>query len=128
MAKKKKKRKRVFRNSCDWHHLLWTRRSYDKGYARALRQHPYTGCYIPRDTLHRLIHHEIKTVPVPDGSDARRVYELLVRMENAGELDFNDGILERLDFLINHLESPATVRVLIKQKQIVNNFYHGGEE
>ena len=106
----------------DLHHLLWTRRMYNKGWARILRSHPYCQSYIPRDTLHRKIHHEISSIPLPDGADAHNAFELLLWKESRGELDFSDSILQKLDFLIENLATEATVKALERQRQVVLNF------
>ena len=81
---------------------------------------------IPRDTLHKEIHHRIHTIPVPDGLDAQRVFGLLVELEAMGKLDMEAGIEERLDFLIEHLSTPETVSALRDEKEIVHQFYAGG--
>lgn len=78
---------------------------------------------IPRDTLHKEIHHQIRTVPLPCKEDTKHMFDLLVKMEAAGELDPNAGILERLDFLITHMATPETVAVLEKEREIVRQFY-----
>lgn len=78
---------------------------------------------IPRDTLHKEIHHYIRTVPLPDKEDAKRTFELLAKLEANGELDFDAGILERLDFLIEHMTTPETVAVLEREREIVRQFY-----
>ena len=78
---------------------------------------------IPRDTLHKEIHHQIRSVPLPEKEDARRVFELLVKLEASGELDMNASIQERLSFLIANMTTPDTVEVLKKQLEIVRQFY-----
>lgn len=107
----------------DAHHLLFTRRMYHSGYARALREHPFLRCYVPRDTLHREIHHKLKAIPVPEGKDAKRVFEYLMRLERNGELDYDADILPRLAFLIDQLKTPSTVEALKNQYQIISEFY-----
>lgn len=114
-----KKKTLVNPKAFDAHHLLWEKRMYSHGYARALREHPWLRIYIPRDTLHRWIHHNMRCIPVPDGKDARKCFELLMRMERAGELDYKADILERLDFLIEHLTSEATVEGLKQQRNLI---------
>ena len=114
------------RRAEDNHHLLWQRRLWNKGWARALRNHPYCQAMIPRDTLHRRIHHSVNNIPVPEGKDARNVYELLVWLESHGQLDYEDNILEKLDFLIQHLTTEATIKALEQQRQVIIDFYEGG--
>lgn len=110
----------------DNHHLCWQRRFWNKGWARALRNHPYCQAIIPRDTLHKRIHHVIGTIPVPDGKDARNVYELLIWLENHERLNCEDDILQKLDFLIEHLTTEATVKALENQRQVIIDFYERG--
>lgn len=124
MAKKKKTQ--VNHKAFDCHHLLWEKRMYSQGYARSLREHPWLRIYIPRDTLHRWIHHNMRCIPVPDGKDARKCFELLMRMERVGELDYNANIFVRLNFLIEHLVSEDTVNALKKQRQVISEFYSRG--
>lgn len=104
-------------------HLLWIKKRWSKGYAKALRNHAWMKVLIPRDTLHKEIHHQIRTVPLPTKEDTKQMFDLLVRLEASGELDMNAGILERLDFLIEHLTTPETVAVLCKERGIVRQFY-----
>lgn len=111
------------RSICDAHHLLFIRRDYSSGYARALREHPFLRCYIPRDTLHKEIHHRLSHIPVPEGRDARRVFEYLMRLERNGELDYDADILPRLQFLIDQLETPSTVAALKEEYKIISEFY-----
>ena len=80
---------------------------------------------IPRDTLHREIHHKIRTIPLTTGEDAKNVFDVLVNLEESGELDMNAGILERLDFLIEHVKTPETLAVLEQEREIVRQFYSG---
>ena len=103
----------------DIHHLLWTRREYDRGYARALRNHPYCQALIPKETLHKKIHHELRHVPVPSGADAKNVFELLMWLEREELLDFDDPIKKKLEFLIENLKTESTVEALEKQLRIV---------
>lgn len=113
------------RRGFDNHHLLWTRRSYDRGYARALRNHPYCQALIPKETLHKNIHHALRCVPVPAGADAKNVFELLVWLERLELLDFDDPIEKKLKFLIENLKTESTVNALQAQLRVVENFLGG---
>lgn len=113
------------RRGFDNHHLLWTRRSYDRGYARALRNHPYCQALIPKETLHKNIHHALRCVPVPAGADAKNVFELLVWLERLELLDFDDPIEKKLKFLIENLKTESTVNALQTQLRVVENFLGG---
>lgn len=113
------------RRGFDNHHLLWTRRSYDRGYARALRNHPYCQALIPKETLHKNIHHALRCVPVPVGADAKNVFELLVWLERLELLDFDDPIEKKLKFLIENLKTESTVNALQTQLRVVETFLGG---
>ena len=113
------------RRGFDNHHLLWTRRSYDRGYARALRNHPYCQALIPKETLHKNIHHALRCIPVPAGTDAKNVFELLVWLERLELLDFDDPIEKKLKFLIDNLKTESTVNALQTQLRVVENFLGG---
>lgn len=78
---------------------------------------------IPRDTLHKEIHHNIRTIPLPTAKDAKHMFSLLVAMEYHDELDPNADLIARLNLLIAHMTTPDTVEALKKQRDIVSNFY-----
>lgn len=118
----KKRRGHFSPTAQDLHHICYTRRGWSQGYARALREHPFCKVYIPRDTLHRAIHVNLSQIPAPEGNDAKRVFEYLMRLERAGQLDYAADILERLDFLIAHLETSTTVEALKKQRGLVEQY------
>lgn len=129
MAKKKQKKKH-YRTGLDWHHILFQRRHWQQGYAKALREHWYMGKYIPRDTLHRTIHSKIHDVPTPHGRECKKAFEELCRRERDGSINKNDSIEKRINFLIEMWQEDnceATIAILNWQKQIVQKFYKGGE-
>lgn len=132
MAKKRKSRTRkpVSQNRHeDFHHILYQRRHWNQGYAKALREHPYMGKMIPMATLHREIHSKIHDIPCPNGKECRMAYEELCRRERLGLIDpVYDTVEQRIDFLIEMWkdECPATVAVLEWQKQVVSKFYQRG--
>ena len=124
----KQQRQANLRNSTreDFHHLLYQRRHWQQGYAKLLRQHPYSGKYIPQQTLHRTIHSKIHDVPCPNGKECKAAYQHLLELERNGEIDIqNDSAEKRLDFFIHEWEEtcPATVAILKWQKEIIHKFY-----
>lgn len=122
---KKKKRIREY-NSSDFHHFLYQKKHWQNGYAKLLREHPYMGKYIPKNSLHSLIHSKIHDIPVPNGRDCKRAYLKLLELERTGEIDVRlDSCEERLDFLIEvwKYSCPATVAVLMWQRDIISKFY-----
>jgi len=128
--KKKRKKQKVFQRGSDWHHLLYQRRHWQQGYAKALREHPYMGKYIPTSTLHRTIHSKIHDIPTPNGKECRKAYLELCKREREGTIDVTrDTIEDRIDFLIEVWENDnceATIAMLKWQKQIVHKFYERG--
>ena len=128
MSKKKNKRKhRPAHKNYDYHHILFQRKHWQQGYAKALRNHPYMGKQIPTAFLHRVIHAKIHDVPTPNGVDCRRAYERLIEWERQGLIDVEYDTLEkRIQFLIDVWEDtcPATVAILKWQQKIVHKFYN----
>lgn len=114
------------REILDYHHLLYQKNHWKVGYAKLLREHPYMGKMIPKQTLHRAIHAKIHDVPTPNGCDCKRAYFEILRLEQEGLIDVeHDHIEKRLDVLINIWRDtcPATVAILEWQKQVVQKFY-----
>lgn len=132
MSKKKKRRKKKTINWSreDFHHILFQKRYWEKNYAKMLRMHPYAGKYIPQLTLHREIHAKVRSIPVPEGSECRRAYLELLRLEREGLIDVeSDSVEQRIDFFVNiwSNSSPSTVHALLEQKDIVSKFYCKGD-
>lgn len=127
MSRRKKKGRSVNRylKSTDYHHILFQRKHWQTGYAKALRNHPYLGKYIPTGTLHREIHSKIHDVPTPNGVDCRRAYNRLIEWERQGIIDVKyDTLEERIQFLIDVWEDTchATVAILKWQQEVVKKF------
>lgn len=131
MSKKKRKlgkHRQIAYNATDYHHILFQRKHWQNGYAKALREHPYMGKYIPTHSLHREIHSKIHDVPTPNGNMCRHAYHELLNREREGLIDIQHDTLEqRIDFLIEMWEAscPATVAILKWQKEVVQKFYEG---
>ena len=130
--KKKKRNKgkqKVYRAGSDWHHILFQRRHWQQGYAKALREHKYMGKYIPTATLHREIHSKIHDIPVPNGKECRYAYNELCRREREGLIDIeHDSLEQRIDFLLEMWpECEATTAMLKWQRQVVEKFYNRRE-
>lgn len=127
MSNRSKKRKLCPACSInDFHHFLFQKRHWQQGYAKALREHPYMGAYIPQRTLHRELHSKVHDVPVPNGRECRLAFEELMRLERAGLIDpVNDTPMEKLDFLIFLWREfcPATVAILEWQRDIIAKFF-----
>lgn len=74
MSKRKKQGRSA--NAYDCHHLLWMRRDWETGYARALRS-DFTR-RIPVE-LHRELHRVVPPLPVPPVKLCREAYETYLR-------------------------------------------------
>ena len=121
-----KKKLRKNHSDKDFHHILFQKRHWSQGYAKALREHPYMGKYIPRDTLHRALHSKLHDIPVPNGKECKLAFEALVRAEMNGDINVEEDTIEqRIAFLINlwRDKCPATVAMLEWQSQIIAKFY-----
>jgi len=107
-------------------HFLYQKRHWQQGYARALREHWYSGAYIPQQTLHRIIHSKLHDIPVPNGRDCKRAYEELIRREREGLITRDDTPMQKLEFLVEMFKDSchATTAMLLWQKQIIEKFYN----
>lgn len=110
----------------DRHHILWYKKEYSKGWAKRLRDHWYCHAEIPRDTLHRQIHHEVAHIPVPRVLSIKSALEQLNLLEKFGGISANDPIERRLMVLMAVFDccEPATYNALKHQYEIVCKFYH----
>ncbi len=120
---KKRKQKRVYRNNAkDLHHLLWPRRDWKGGAIWELRKHWYCSVLVPRDTVHREIHHYVKKIPTPKYCNAKSALAQLNYLEKYGALHKDDPIEKRLKVLIALFEcaDEETADALKAQLEIVN--------
>ena len=136
MSKKKRRlRKRIKQSyrqnpsnpsTKDIHHLLWTRKSWKGGAIGELRMYWYCRVAIPKETLHREIHHHLKNVPVPRYQSAKSVLQQLGYLEKYGGISEKDPIEKRLKVLITLFEciEDDTTNALKMQLEIVNKFYN----
>lgn len=126
MAKKKHRKRQHFNPSIkDLHHLLYQNRHWNLPWEKRLRNHEYCKMYIPRDTLHRMIHEHIGDVPAPGDQACKVAYEAINSWLDAGFASYNDDLPTRLENLriCFAAKYPATAEALEKQKQIVLAFY-----
>lgn len=101
-----KNRNRRIHPEVDTHHLLFIHRSWDRGYARALRDN-FTR-RIPV-AIHRELHSILKNVPVPDGNLCREAWQAYCR-----ERDFVDmyGPARACAWLYVHIPDVAFRRAM----------------
>ena len=130
MKKRKKKKHHIeYRSGCDWHHILFQKKHWQQGYAKALREHWYMGKYIPQATLHRTIHGKIHDIPTPNGKECKKAYLELCRLEREGLISLNDTLEQRIDFLLEVWKNDnceATLAMLKWQRQVIHKFYTKG--
>lgn len=101
MGKKRKRRTKVRRNppltAMDRHHICWTRASWNRGYARAIRN----AFVRPVPVLwHRELHHLMGYVPVPPWDLLRQAW-----VEYQREQDIIDsmGVCQAIAWLYVHI-------------------------
>ena len=126
MANRHKKPTRPRAPHCDYHHIFFQGRHYKQGYAKALRDHPYCGGYIPQQTLHREIHSKIHDVPTPNGADCRMAIEALNSWLAARYISLDDPIERKIEVLCwcFRVKCPATTAMLEWQGQVITKFYN----
>ena len=109
----------------DKHHLFYCRHDYIKGWAKTLRSHWYCTVEIPRDTLHKKIHHELERVPIPAAHNVQDALFQLNLLEKFGAIHSYDNIERRLMVLMALFEccEPETHKALKTQYDIVRKFY-----
>lgn len=130
MSKKKKrfaKRKRckTRNHAYDKHHLCFQRRRWSRGYyVNKLRLFHYCIIYIPKDTLHHMIHEGIEEVPVPKEFNAQHALEQLQMLEHYEAIHDDDPIERRLMILAALFDccDQPTADAFRHQIEIVNRF------
>lgn len=133
MSKKKRRKKRNHSSEKhtrylareDYHHLCFQRKHWQQGFAKALREHPYCGGYIPQATLHREIHSKVHDVPTPNGYDCKKALETLNNMLALGTIKLNDRLDKKAQILssIFSEKCPATSAILLWQSEIISKYY-----
>lgn len=109
----------------DRHHLCYPKRSWNRGYAKSLRDYWYCKAIVPKYTLHTEFHRQVEQVPVPRGQSAKFAYEQLLMLEEHGALAHYDTIERRLGLLIALFDcvEPATADAFREQLRIAHEFY-----
>lgn len=106
-------------------HIVFTRKRWNVGVFKILREHYYAKASIPRDTLHQVIHSEISYVPLPARSSVIFALSQLDMLESYHAISPKDSIEKKLRVLIaifDCLEEP-TADALRKQLKIVHDYY-----
>lgn len=122
---KRNNRQQPVRNVKDRHHIMWIGAQWSGYWAKQLRLYPWFIVLIPRDTLHRLIHHEMSGIPVPRESSCREAYVTVMDLEKRGALSPEASVETRIELLIALFDcvEPATATALKKELDIVKKFY-----
>ena len=112
-------------NTYDSHHIFYTKRNWNVGYNKILRNFYYCRVSIPRDTLHHLIHTKVKSIPAPRGCNSRFVLDNLVLMTRFSTISEADSIEKRLAVLVALFDclEPATTDALQAQLDVVRSYY-----
>lgn len=125
-AKKRRRQPHCPNTYRDAHHILWPRTEWSKrSWAKTLRTHWYLRVLVPKTTLHKQIHHEIASVPVPKTVNIQSVLFQLKQLEGHGAIHQDDGIERRLRVVMSLFEccEQETFNALKKQYEIVRKFY-----
>lgn len=126
MKKKKKKKQRGTSQNrgYDVHHLLFQRRYWNRGYAKALREMHYFKMLVPTLSLHHYIHLAVNHIPVPPENECRKAFELTNKALSDGFITEEDTLEERLDWLIWLFEKCPETQVRLEViKDLVHQFY-----
>lgn len=122
-----KRKKKVCRKVSpnDTHHIMFTRRRWDTGAAKALREHYYAKALIPKDTLHKAIHAELAYVPVPRKVSIMFALNQLQLLEDYHAISADDSFEKKLKVLIALFEclDEPTAEALRQQLEIVQQYY-----
>ena len=109
----------------DLHHIFYQGRFYKQNPAlRDLREYYYCKVYVPKDTLHQLIHYHLKNIPVPKPVNAEVALaqlKLLTKNDAIHESDSFERRMLVISALFNCAE-PDTADALFKQWEIVREF------
>lgn len=127
MSKKKKRNKkrrirsnRLYNN----HHILWMKNSWNRPWAKRLREHEYLVVNIPINSQHRVVHEKIKCIPVLREDVCQSAYKELDNMWSNGEIAGDDPVSYRINILLSIIEgyNSATTSALKKERQVFAEF------
>lgn len=127
IAKKRRKKHQKRQNRNDTHHICYQRRYWCKGGLKELREFWYSRILIPRDTLHRELHHEVWAVHPPREVNARSALAQLNMLEKYGSISHKDSLEKRLMLFIALFDGveQKTADDFRKQLDVVRSFYYG---
>lgn len=111
------------------HHLLYPKADWGCScFGRRLRRHKYFRRFIPEYTLHKAIHRQVMTIPLPPEQACQDAYYELLCLCKSRSIDiYYDTLEKRLQLLIDlWKEYPETVKALKAQQKIAIGFYKNG--
>lgn len=124
---KKKHKKQIKSTTHGWdaHHLCYQRRHWRHGGAKALRTFHYCIILLPKDTLHREIHHCVENVPEPKEANALEALKQLQMLSRFGAISDDDPVEKRLELLASLFDccDQPTADGFRKQLEVVHRFY-----
>lgn len=112
MSKKKKKARRRAPSGYDSHHLLWTRRTWDRGSKLLLRR---SFIYEIPIVVHQELHSVIEPIPPLSEDEARWLYDLYSQEKRNMEL------FEALEWLQLHAPNSEFAMAIMAQSRFLQN-------
>ena len=108
----------------DLHHLCFQRELWCGGATGALRKYHYCKMYIPKCTLHAIIHAKVLNIPPPQANNAKAVLRKLIYLERHGDIGPADSLEKRLEVLSMLFErsEPPTANAFKEQLNIVREY------
>ena len=105
----------------DCHHIFYQRRNWSRGALTVLRQFHYCKVYLPKNTVHRMIHVCVGNISPPKPVNADEALKQLRCLEKYGAISDSDGIEKRLKVLIALFDEvePGTTLGLKRQLAVV---------
>ena len=97
----------------DSHHLLWTRKNWNKGYAHRLRKIFVYQLPVP---LHQKLHEVVEPIPVLGEQEARELFIEYQRLDHKPELE------EALKWLILHAPTSEFAMAIMAQLGFIQNY------
>ena len=113
------------RSRNDFHHILFEARHWNAGeWAKRLREHPYLLYSIPRKSMHMRIHEYLGDIAVPSEEMCQKALVELNLGLSSGLLDWDDGLEERIAFMVRVFEDKdeTTAWLMRYQLRIVRSF------
>lgn len=112
MSRKKKKLRRRTPSGYDSHHLLWTRRTWDRGYKLLLRR---AFIYEIPIVVHQELHASIEPMPPLDETEAKMLWDLYK------QTDQDMSLFQALAWLQLHAPNAEFAMAIMAQYGFLSN-------